>query len=76
MNPNNKPILYSARDPSKCERLKISEGVWECLRKGACKFSYSYGGDRFCKHPTAIIKAKPLSLISPHIKTHAPLVKY
>ena len=66
MNLNNKSILYSARDPSKCNRLKISEGVWECLRRGACKYSYCYGGDRFCKHPNTVINTKPLNLIYPH----------
>jgi len=63
MNLNSKSTRYSARDPSQCKRLKISEGVWECLRKGACKFSYCYGGDRFCKHPATLAKATPLRLV-------------
>lgn len=50
----NSTTRYTARDPGKCIRLKISEGVFECLRKGKCRFSYSYGGDKFCKHPSVI----------------------
>lgn len=44
----------STEDPGKCGRIEISAGVWECMKKESCRFSYSYGGDVFCKHPGTI----------------------
>lgn len=61
MGLEKKTVLYSARNPDECNRLKISEGVWECLRKGPCKFSYCYGGDVFCKHPITMSKERLLT---------------
>ena len=65
MSLRGKKLSYSVRDPSSCNRLKVSEGVWECLRKGSCKFSYCYGGDVFCKHPAAIA-VKPAGKTYPY----------
>lgn len=58
---NSKAINYSAKVPEKCNRLMISESVWECLEKQPCKFSHCYGGDMFCKRPTAKTEARPIS---------------
>jgi hypothetical protein len=41
----------SDRDPDKCMRVEVFEGVWECLETGPCRFCYCYGGDTFCKRP-------------------------
>lgn len=45
-----------------CSTLKISENVWECLEKTRCKCAVTYGGEMFCRHPSAKIpNAKPSS---------------
>jgi hypothetical protein len=46
------------RDPDKCTRVEVFEGVWECLEKRRCRYCYCYGGDSFCKRPHIADEAK------------------
>ena len=40
-------------DLNNCKHNFILEGVCECLEMRRCKHAYTYGGDVFCKHPSA-----------------------
>lgn len=45
-------------DFNNCKHSFIWHDVCECLEGKQCKFAYSYGGDVFCKHPSASLEGK------------------
>ena len=63
-NKHAKPTV--SMDFFKCSTLKISDNVWECLEKTRCKCAITYGGEMFCRHPSARIANVQAGTVQAH----------
>ena len=61
----NSPVALD--DP--CKKIKVNDVLWECIESRECVYRYSYGGDVFCKHPSA-------SKAAIYLRPSAPVRQY